>query len=76
MKMIKGEVVLNIPAEKAWEMYRNNEIISKINPKMLFELNTHKEMVALEAWGFSRLVLVLLYLHTYMHACLYPPLFG
>ncbi|XP_021293588.1 uncharacterized protein LOC110423629 [Herrania umbratica] len=35
MKMMKGEVVLNIPAEKAWEMYRNNEIISKINPEML-----------------------------------------
>ncbi|XVE49930.1 hypothetical protein DITRI_Ditri01bG0121400 [Diplodiscus trichospermus] len=35
MKIMKGEVVLNIPAEKAWEMYRNNEIISKINPEML-----------------------------------------
>lgn len=35
MKMMKGEVVLNIPAEKAWEMYRNNEIISQINPEML-----------------------------------------
>ncbi|XWS63412.1 hypothetical protein CRYUN_Cryun06bG0095000 [Craigia yunnanensis] len=35
MKMMKGEVVLNIPAEKAWEMYRNNEIISKINPETL-----------------------------------------
>ncbi|KAL5864879.1 hypothetical protein ACOSQ3_002393 [Xanthoceras sorbifolium] len=32
---MKGEVVLNIPAEKAWEMYRDNEIISKINPEML-----------------------------------------
>ncbi|KAK8564043.1 hypothetical protein V6N12_036174 [Hibiscus sabdariffa] len=35
MKMMKGEVVLNMPAEKAWEMYRNNEIISKINPELL-----------------------------------------
>ncbi|XVE92759.1 hypothetical protein REPUB_Repub01dG0127200 [Reevesia pubescens] len=35
MRMMKGEVVLSIPAEKAWEMYRNNEIISKINPEML-----------------------------------------
>ncbi|XWS68640.1 hypothetical protein CRYUN_Cryun04dG0108200 [Craigia yunnanensis] len=35
MKIMKGEVVLSIPAEKAWEMYRNNEIISKINPEML-----------------------------------------
>ncbi|KAF8409242.1 hypothetical protein HHK36_005344 [Tetracentron sinense] len=35
MRTMKGEVVLNIPAEKAWEMYRNNEIISKINPEML-----------------------------------------
>ena len=32
---MKGEVVLNIPAEKAWEMYRDNEVISKINPEML-----------------------------------------
>lgn len=35
MKTMKGEVVLNIPAERAWEMYRDNEIISKINPQML-----------------------------------------
>ncbi|KAL5997641.1 hypothetical protein ACLOJK_008571 [Asimina triloba] len=35
MKSLKGEVVLNIAAEKAWEMYRNNEILSKINPEML-----------------------------------------
>lgn len=35
MKTMKGEVVLNIPPEKAWEMYRNNEIISKINPDLL-----------------------------------------
>ncbi|XP_050248305.1 uncharacterized protein LOC126695542 [Quercus robur] len=35
MRSIKGEVVLNIPAEKEWEMYRDNEVISKINPEML-----------------------------------------
>uniref|UniRef100_A0A2N9EUD1 Bet v I/Major latex protein domain-containing protein n=2 Tax=Fagus sylvatica TaxID=28930 RepID=A0A2N9EUD1_FAGSY len=35
MRSMKGEVVLNIPAEKAWEMYRDNEVISKINPEML-----------------------------------------
>ncbi|KDP24123.1 hypothetical protein JCGZ_25780 [Jatropha curcas] len=35
MRSIKGEVMLNTPAEKAWEMYRNDEIISKINPEML-----------------------------------------
>ncbi|KAK8993305.1 hypothetical protein V6N11_033406 [Hibiscus sabdariffa] len=35
MKMMKGEVVLNMPAEKAWEIYRNNEIISKLNPDLL-----------------------------------------
>ncbi|XP_061945258.1 major latex protein 146-like [Populus nigra] len=35
MRSIKGEVELNVPAEKAWEMYRDNEIISKINPEML-----------------------------------------
>ncbi|KAA3463677.1 major allergen Mal d 1-like [Gossypium australe] len=35
METMKGEVVLNIPSEKAWEMYRNNEILSKINPDLL-----------------------------------------
>ncbi|XP_031253399.1 major strawberry allergen Fra a 1-E-like [Pistacia vera] len=35
MKNMKGEVVLNLPAETAWEMFRNNQIISKINPEML-----------------------------------------
>ncbi|ERN20513.1 hypothetical protein AMTRI_Chr01g112040 [Amborella trichopoda] len=35
MQMMKGEVVLNMPAQKAWEMYRNNEIMSKVNPTML-----------------------------------------
>ncbi|KAL7185534.1 hypothetical protein ACSBR2_027473 [Camellia fascicularis] len=35
MKSMNGEVVLNVPAEKAWVMYRDNEIISKINPQML-----------------------------------------
>ncbi|XP_039013156.1 uncharacterized protein LOC120142710 [Hibiscus syriacus] len=35
MKMMKGEVVLSMPAEKAWEMYRNDEIISKVNPDLL-----------------------------------------
>ncbi|PQM35117.1 uncharacterized protein Pyn_16498 [Prunus yedoensis var. nudiflora] len=27
--------MLGIPAEKAWEMYRDNDIINKINPEML-----------------------------------------
>ncbi|RWR89143.1 Polyketide cyclase/dehydrase and lipid transport superfamily protein [Cinnamomum micranthum f. kanehirae] len=35
MRIMKGEVVLNISAEKAWEMYRDNEIIGKINPELL-----------------------------------------
>ncbi|CAN1160951.1 hypothetical protein LINPERPRIM_LOCUS42484 [Linum perenne] len=35
MKSLKGEVVLNMEAEKAWKMYRDNEIISKINPDFL-----------------------------------------
>ncbi|KAF6142023.1 hypothetical protein GIB67_037991 [Kingdonia uniflora] len=35
MKCMKGEVELNIPARKAWEMYRDNEIISRINTDML-----------------------------------------
>ena len=32
---MRGEVALNMAAEKAWEMYRDNEIVSKINPEML-----------------------------------------
>ncbi|KAH7533342.1 major latex protein 146 [Ziziphus jujuba] len=35
MRDMKGEVVLNIPAHKAWEMYRNDQIIAKIKPEML-----------------------------------------
>ncbi|KAM3204260.1 hypothetical protein T459_24885 [Capsicum annuum] len=35
MRGMKGEILLNMPAEKAWEMYRDNDIISKINPQML-----------------------------------------
>lgn len=35
MRSMKGEVVLNIPAERAWEMYMDDGIISKINPEML-----------------------------------------
>ncbi|EXB37994.1 MLP-like protein 34 [Morus notabilis] len=35
MRSLKGEVVLNLPAEKAWEMYRNDQIMSKIKPEML-----------------------------------------
>ncbi|XP_068667410.1 MLP-like protein 423 [Aristolochia californica] len=35
MRCMKGEVVLDIPVQKAWEMYRNNEIMSKVNPEML-----------------------------------------
>jgi hypothetical protein len=34
MKNLQGEVQLNIPADKAWEMFTNNEIVSKINPEM------------------------------------------
>ncbi|PON84476.1 Major latex protein domain containing protein [Trema orientale] len=35
MRSLKGEVVLNIPAEKAWEMYRDDKIVSQIKPEML-----------------------------------------
>ncbi|GMN53798.1 hypothetical protein TIFTF001_022928 [Ficus carica] len=35
MRSLKGEVELNMPAERAWEMYRNNQIMSKIKPEML-----------------------------------------
>ncbi|KAH7859420.1 hypothetical protein Vadar_000909 [Vaccinium darrowii] len=35
MRSMKGEVVLNIPADRAWEMYMDDGIISKINPEML-----------------------------------------
>ncbi|KAI5311277.1 hypothetical protein L3X38_000115 [Prunus dulcis] len=32
---MEAEVMLGIPAEKAWEIYRDNDIINKINPEML-----------------------------------------
>uniref|UniRef100_A0A0E0IB24 Bet v I/Major latex protein domain-containing protein n=1 Tax=Oryza nivara TaxID=4536 RepID=A0A0E0IB24_ORYNI len=35
MKSLQGEVHLNIPASKAWEMFTNNETLGKINPEML-----------------------------------------
>ncbi|KAK4344658.1 hypothetical protein RND71_034834 [Anisodus tanguticus] len=35
MRGMKGEILLNIPAEKAWEMYRDNDKISRVNPQML-----------------------------------------
>ncbi|KAK9152753.1 hypothetical protein Sjap_000233 [Stephania japonica] len=35
MQCMRGEVVLNIPAQKAWGMHRDDNIISKINPDML-----------------------------------------
>nr|XP_004248168.1 uncharacterized protein LOC101264072 [Solanum lycopersicum] len=35
MREMKGEIFLNISAEKAWEMYRDNDKISRINPQML-----------------------------------------
>ncbi|GJN03332.1 hypothetical protein PR202_ga20764 [Eleusine coracana subsp. coracana] len=35
MKNLRGEVRLNIPADKAWEMFTNNETVAKINPEML-----------------------------------------
>ncbi|PON94031.1 START-like domain containing protein [Trema orientale] len=58
MRSLKGEVVLNIPAEKAWEMYRDNKIVSQIKPEMLAHAEyIPKEMVepwksqAFEAWS-------------------------
>jgi hypothetical protein len=35
MKSLQGEVHLNIPASKAWEMFTNNETLGKISPEML-----------------------------------------
>ncbi|XP_038887757.1 major strawberry allergen Fra a 1.08-like [Benincasa hispida] len=35
MRSMKGEVLLKLPAEKAWEMYRDNDVVSKINPELL-----------------------------------------
>ncbi|CAN1123742.1 MLP-like protein 423 [Linum perenne] len=35
MKSMKGEVELEMEAERAWKMYIDNEIISQINPQML-----------------------------------------
>lgn len=42
MRSLSGEVALKMPAEKAWEMYRDNEIISKIDPAKL----SHAEYIA------------------------------
>ncbi|GLJ17075.1 hypothetical protein SUGI_0295390 [Cryptomeria japonica] len=35
MGFLNGEVKLNIPASKAWEIYRNNELTRKVNPDLL-----------------------------------------
>ncbi|CAN4087238.1 unnamed protein product [Withania somnifera] len=35
MKGMKGEILLNMPAKKAWELYRDNDKINSINPDML-----------------------------------------
>ncbi|CAL8136309.1 unnamed protein product [Prunus armeniaca] len=35
MRSMEVEVMLGIPAEKAWEIYRDYDIINKINPEML-----------------------------------------
>ncbi|RZC65379.1 hypothetical protein C5167_009066 [Papaver somniferum] len=35
MQRLSEEAVLNIPASKAWSMYRDDKLISKINPDML-----------------------------------------
>ncbi|GAV70417.1 Bet_v_1 domain-containing protein [Cephalotus follicularis] len=35
MRSLKGEVVLNIPAERAWEMLMDNDIFGKINPEVI-----------------------------------------
>ncbi|CAI9783678.1 unnamed protein product [Fraxinus pennsylvanica] len=35
MRNMKADVVLNIPAKKVWQIYRDNEILSTINPDML-----------------------------------------
>ncbi|XP_026663679.2 major strawberry allergen Fra a 1-E-like [Phoenix dactylifera] len=35
MKTMRGQVLLHIPAKKAWEIFRNNGILSKLNPNML-----------------------------------------
>ncbi|KAF5745951.1 Polyketide cyclase/dehydrase and lipid transport superfamily protein [Tripterygium wilfordii] len=35
MESMRGEVVLNIPAQRAWHMFMNDQVISKINPEML-----------------------------------------
>ncbi|CAI0549727.1 unnamed protein product [Linum tenue] len=35
MQSLKGEVELNMGAQRAWEMYRDNDVISNINPQML-----------------------------------------
>ncbi|XP_047336160.1 MLP-like protein 423 [Impatiens glandulifera] len=35
MRSLSGEIVLNIPAERAWQIYRDDEIINTVNPEML-----------------------------------------
>ncbi|XP_031494149.1 uncharacterized protein LOC116260163 [Nymphaea colorata] len=35
MRSLSGEVILNVPAHTAWEMYRDNDTVSKISPDML-----------------------------------------
>ncbi|KAL8151062.1 hypothetical protein V2J09_020870 [Rumex salicifolius] len=37
VKTMTGEVRLNMPASKAWKIYRDNQIISKVNPSMLLQ---------------------------------------
>ena len=70
MRSMKGEVVLNIPAEKAWEMYRDNEVINKINPEML----AGAEYIQGDGSpGSLRLFKlgpgIYIYIYTYMTAC-------
>ncbi|KAH0983368.1 hypothetical protein GBA52_010545 [Prunus armeniaca] len=56
MRSMEVEVMLGIPAEKAWEIYRDYDIINKINPEMLMSANTLKETVVVEVSSSSNLV--------------------
>ena len=35
MGVMNGEVELNVPASKAWEIFKTNELIKKVNPNLL-----------------------------------------
>lgn len=35
MRTIKGEVIINVPAPTAWEMFVDNDVLSRIKPELI-----------------------------------------